>query len=200
MDLPAPAKPLRLEWVDPSTLDDHPKNWRLHPPLQREAVGAVLDEVGWAGAILWNERSGRIIDGHLRKKLALEKGIACVPVLVGDWDEATEAKILVTLDPLASLADTDPAMLDSLLRDVETGSSALATLLTQLAEEARLIPPEESSAASAGGEDESPAPEGGPDAGGDKKVYLLEVSCPTEAKRTDLMASLRADGYDCSAR
>jgi hypothetical protein len=46
----AKDRPLRLEYVDPASLDDNPRNWRRHPALQKEALEAALDEVGWAGA------------------------------------------------------------------------------------------------------------------------------------------------------
>jgi len=32
--------------VDPTTLKANPKNWRLHPTLQRKAMAQVLDSVG----------------------------------------------------------------------------------------------------------------------------------------------------------
>ena len=62
-------RPLRLEYVDPDTLADNPANWRTHPEAQTSALAAVIDDVGWAGALLYNERTERLIDGHARKKL-----------------------------------------------------------------------------------------------------------------------------------
>jgi len=44
---------LRLEWMRPSELKDNPRQWRSHPPRQREALAAALREVGWAGAALY---------------------------------------------------------------------------------------------------------------------------------------------------
>lgn len=132
--------PLRLEWRDPAELAENPRNWRRHPEAQLAALTDVIAEVGWAGACLYNERTGRLIDGHARRKVALDQGAARVPVLVGDWDEAAEAKILATLDPLAAMAEADKASLDALLRDVSTGSEALAGMLTALAEDAGVVP------------------------------------------------------------
>jgi hypothetical protein len=83
---------LRLEWRDPEVLEDNPKNWRRHPRAQATALQGVMTEVGWAGAALYNERTGRLIDGHLRKKIA-KKGEK-IPVLIGSWNEEQEAKIL----------------------------------------------------------------------------------------------------------
>lgn len=127
-----PMESLRLEWRSPDELAENPKNWRSHPPAQAEVVKDVLAEVGWAGACLYNERTGRLIDGHLRRKLAAEQGVAKIPVLIGSWDEATEAKILATLDPTAAMAESNAAMLDDLLKEIEFDGSAIDDLLRSL--------------------------------------------------------------------
>jgi hypothetical protein len=120
--------PLRLEWRDPDDLAENPRNWRRHPQAQTAALKDVIAEVGWAGALLYNERTGRLIDGHARKKV-VAKG-EMVPVLIGDWSDADEAKILATLDPLAAMAERDEAALAALVASVETDSEALAEMLT----------------------------------------------------------------------
>ena len=137
---PETAPPLRLEWLDPGELAENPANWRRHPGQQLAALTDVISEVGWAGACLFNERTGRLIDGHARRKVALDQGTTKIPVLVGNWTEEQEKKILATLDPLAAMAEADAGQLDALLRDVSTGSEALSAMLTELAEKARVIP------------------------------------------------------------
>ena len=135
---------LRLEWRSPEELVENPKNWRRHPQAQLAALTDVIAEVGWAGACLFNERTGRLIDGHARRKVALEQGAEKIPVLVGEWDEATEAKILATLDPLAAMADTDGTALQSLLATLQTDSAALQGMLDDLGKAAaRAMPPVE---------------------------------------------------------
>ena len=123
---------LRLEWRSPAELADNPKNWRLHPEAQQDALAGVMKEVGWAGACLYNERTGRLIDGHLRRKVAHANGAEKIPVLVGSWSEADEAKILATLDPVANMAGADPIKLDALMREVETSSEAVQEMLADL--------------------------------------------------------------------
>lgn len=108
---------LRLEWRSPAELAKHPKNWRTHPDAQLAALTDVIAEVGWAGACLYNEQTGRLIDGHARRRIAPEQGCEKVPVLVGSWDEATEAKILATLDPISAMAEADSAKLETLRAD-----------------------------------------------------------------------------------
>jgi energy-coupling factor transporter ATP-binding protein EcfA2 len=124
---------LRLEWRSPEELAEHPSNWRRHPETQLAALGDIIGEVGWAGACLYNEATGRLIDGHARRKIAIDRGEARVPVLVGSWDEATEKKILLTLDPIAGMAEASREQIESLLKEVNTGSDAVASLLAQLA-------------------------------------------------------------------
>src|SRR3990172_1303597 len=87
---------LRLEWRRASELTENPQNWRRHPRQQTVALETALREVGWAGALLYNEVTGRLIDGHLRREVA---GDAEVPVLIGSWTEEQERLILASLDP-----------------------------------------------------------------------------------------------------
>jgi len=129
---PVAAPDLRLEWRSPAELSANPRNWRRHPESQQAALAGVLSEVGWAGACLYNETTGLLIDGHLRQKVALANGAEKVPVLVGRWTPEQEAKILATLDPLAGMAEADPVALDQLLREVNTGCAELQQMLDDL--------------------------------------------------------------------
>jgi DNA methylase len=133
----APAPALRLEWRDADELADNPRNWRTHPPAQTTALADVLAEVGWAGALLYNEATGRLIDGHARKELSSGQK---VPVLIGSWTEAQERTILATLDPIAAMAGADRESLEDLLRDVQTGSEAVAGLLAELGRSHGILP------------------------------------------------------------
>ena len=127
--------PLRLEWVEAESLDDNPRNWRRHPEKQMAALRDVIAEVGWAGALLYNEATGRLLDGHARKKLGGK-----VPVLIGSWTEEQERTILTTLDPLAAMAEADGQVLDALLREVDSDSENIQAMLADLAKEHGLLP------------------------------------------------------------
>ena len=129
MSTPSPS--LRLEWIDPAELQANPLNWRHHPNEQAESLEAAIREVGWAGALLYNERTRHLIDGHLRQERF--KGKGKVPVLVGSWDEAQEKLILATLDPIAAMARGDSEQLDALLRQVDTDDATLQKMLADLA-------------------------------------------------------------------
>ena len=96
------AESLRPEYRTADELNENPANWREHPTSQLGALREVIDECGWAGVVLYNERTKRLIDGHARKKIARSK--EKIPVLVGDWTEEQERKILLTLDPIGGMA------------------------------------------------------------------------------------------------
>ena len=90
--------------VDASTLMANPKNWRLHPDAQRQALAGVLGTVGWVQRTIVNKRTGCIVDGHLRTEMAAEKH-EIVPVGYVDLSEAAEALILASLDPIGTQAE-----------------------------------------------------------------------------------------------
>jgi site-specific DNA-methyltransferase (adenine-specific) len=131
-----------LRRVPACDLIPNPRNWRTHGKAQAEALQGLLAEVGFAGAVLARETPEglMLIDGHLRSETA---GAGIIPVLVLDVTESEADKILATYDPIGSMADSDAVKLDSLLRDVQTGNQALATMLAELAEAAGVIPKEE---------------------------------------------------------
>lgn len=121
---------LRLEWRRASELTENPRNWRRHPKAQTVALESVMREVGWAGALLYNEATGRLIDGHLRREMA---GDDEVPVLVGSWTEEQERLILATFDPIAALAEADKDNLGELLRSIQSEDEQIRALLETIA-------------------------------------------------------------------
>jgi hypothetical protein len=149
---------LRLEWRSPAELADNPRNWRTHPEAQLKALAGAVAEVGWAGACLYNERTGRLIDGHARRKIAQAEGCDRVPVLVGSWTEEQEAKILATLDPLAGMAKADSVKLDALLQEVNTGCEELQQMLSDLWEDAQADALEDATPPDPVEEDTAPEP------------------------------------------
>jgi DNA modification methylase len=139
---PTPKKepaPLRLVYLDPAELQANPRNWREHPKAQTAALADAIAEVGWAGALLYNERTKRLIDGHARRELFAGKGK--VPVLIGSWTEQQEATILATLDPLAAMATANKTALEALLKDVSTSSASVQAMLDALAKDAKIEQP-----------------------------------------------------------
>jgi len=124
----------------PDQLLAHPMNWRIHPKAQQDALAGALDEVGWVQEVIVNRRTGHLVDGHLRVTLALRRDEPSIPVKYVDLDEREEALVLATLDPIGAQAGADAAKLDELLRGVQTGSAALQSLLSEVAEKAGIAP------------------------------------------------------------
>lgn len=69
-------------------------------------------------------------------------GNELVPVLVLDVNEQEADKLLATIDPLAAMAEADKGKLSDLLDSISTGSEALQSMLSQLAEDNGIIPPD----------------------------------------------------------
>lgn len=134
-NVPAQQFPLRLEWRDPAELADNPSNWRVHPDAQLRALEDIIAEVGFADTLLFNERTGRLLDGHARKKVA--KPGEKVPVLVGSWTEEQEKVILATLDTSTAMAKANPDALDALLEDISLSSHDMLNYLEHLSREAQ---------------------------------------------------------------
>src|ERR1700675_312280 len=97
---------VELVRVPAGSLRPNPKNWRRHPKSQANALRGLLSEIGYADALLARETPEGLplIDGHLRAETTPD---SIVPVLVLDVTEAEADKLLLTLDPLAAMAEGD---------------------------------------------------------------------------------------------
>jgi len=113
----------------PDQLLANPRNWRMHPKTQLDALAGVLYPVRWVQNIIVNQRTGYVIDGHARIALAISRGEPSVPVVYVDLDENEEGIILAALDPLAGMAITDKAKLAELLADITVTDEALLAML-----------------------------------------------------------------------
>jgi len=100
-----------IHWVDPDELADNPDNWRKHPAHQRDAVEDSIDGAGLADVAIYNVRSRRLVDGHLRRDVLKEKG-ALVPCIFVDASLEEEATLLASLDGTAWLAVPDRKKLE----------------------------------------------------------------------------------------
>jgi hypothetical protein len=122
-----------LRRVRAGDLLPNPKNWRRHPKMQRDALRGLLEEIGYADALLVRElpdTSLMIIDGHLRADIDPD---ATVPVLILDVTEEEADKLLLTIDPLAAMAEADTERIGKLLETVRTDNQAVEELLRRTA-------------------------------------------------------------------
>jgi len=173
-----------LRRVPASRLRPNPKNWRVHPRSQQDALRGVLAEVGYADALIARELpdgSLELIDGHLRAETTPDQE---VPVLVLDVDQQEAAKLLALLDPLAGLAETNQDALAELLSEVETESRAVKEVLDQML-------------ASSPGPELEKAPEQPPPEVPVPEVFQVVVECRDEADQKAVFERLTADGLKC---
>ena len=126
-----------LRRVKASLLVPNPKNWRIHGKQQAAALKGLLHEVGYADALLARELPDgtlMLIDGHLRAETTPHQE---VPVLILDVTEAEADKILLTLDPLAGMAEANQIAIEQLLETVTTESEAVGALASPLGSRGR---------------------------------------------------------------
>ena len=168
--------------VPANQLRPNPRNWRVHPKRQQEALRGVLAEIGYADALLARELADgslELIDGHLRAETTPDQE---VPVLVLDVDEREAAKLLALLDPLAALAEPNQEALAELLAQVETESEAVQGVLDEMLA---------SSPA-----DFEPDTETLPDVV-IPQVFQIVIECRDEAQQKEWFERLSAEGLKC---
>ena len=160
-----------------SDLVPHPLNWRAHPDHQKDALLALYAEIGFARSLLAYELpDGRLqlIDGHLRRDLTPDE---IVTVEVVDLNEEEARKLMLSIDPLASLATADDVALKELRAITETDSDALRSLWDSLGSE-----PDELSEPS---KDDEPEIE---------EQYLILVTCESEDEQAELLRQFQREG------
>lgn len=127
----------------PSDLCPNGFNHRLHPEKQVDATVSSLEELGVIKSVIVNKTTGNIIDGHLRVeqglKIEAENPSFQMPVEWVNLTKEEELLALAILDKTCELASVDPNKLDKLLREIQTGSEALANLLTDMAEKSQVL-------------------------------------------------------------
>ncbi len=152
---------IRFGWIDPHAAQDHPLNWREHPVEQADALDAVLNDVGWAGATILNDRRVEdgwlvstapkdgsaqheclngsdclhavptILDGHLRKEHSLKRGTK-VLAIIGHWTPTQEKIILASHDSITGMATTNHARFLALLEMTKSANPQTNELLESL--------------------------------------------------------------------
>lgn len=138
---PAPFRNRIVGYGDeaPDQLLANPRNWRIHPKHQQDAVAALLDTVGWVGEVTVNRATGFVVDGHLRVVLALRREEKTVPVKYVDLSPEEEALVLATLDPLSGMAATDTDLLRTLMGEVGERGADVASVLKSIQQSEGLL-------------------------------------------------------------
>lgn len=100
-------------------------NWRVHPSSQVKLFQDILDDIGFADVVLAYEsqREGGklvLVDGHMRAGLLQDE---IIPTIILDISDEEADTLLMTLDPLGSMAevakDKASALLSNLNVDIK---------------------------------------------------------------------------------
>jgi hypothetical protein len=166
----------------------HELNARVHPEAQRAALQALYDEVGFARSLLAYELpDGRLklIDGHLRRDMNPDLE---VDVEVLDVNDVEARALLLSIDPLAQLADYDSATLDRLRQMTAAPCDALANLWQSIDAASTATDASLSQARS-----ERPGRDALPE------QFLILVECADEAAQVALLERFQQEGLKCRA-
>src|SRR5437879_4195538 len=156
----------------------HEFNFRVHPEMQRSALEALYQEVGFARSLLAYELpDGRLklLDGHLRRDLDPDME---VEVEILDVTEEEARTLLLTIDPLAALAETQEQLRDRLMEVAPPAPEALREAWEEAAR-AALEPTKD-----------RPRPTDFP------AQFFILVTCHDEAQQVELLGRFHGEGLD----
>jgi hypothetical protein len=158
----------------------HEWNFRAHPDLQRTALLALYQEVGFARSLLAYELpDGRLklLDGHLRRDLDPNME---VDVEILDVTDEEARALLLSLDPLAALAETQTQLYQRLVELTPVQSPELLDFWQAAADAAAEEKPARSFDTV-------------------REQYLVLVTCRDEEHQVELLQRFQEEGLPCKA-
>jgi hypothetical protein len=159
----------------------HEWNFRAHPDAQKAALEAIYEEVGFARSLLAYELpDGRLklIDGHLRRDLDPDME---VDVEVLDVNDEEARKLILSIDTLAALAQTQRELHERLMKITPTKSPELEAAWQ--------------AAANAALANQSPPPR----IDGFPAQFLILITCRDEKHQVDLLQRFTREDLTCKA-
>lgn len=99
----------------------HPLNARHHSFRQEQVLTAAIRGLGVIEEVIISDRSGLLLNGHLRLKIAQAEHQPTIPAIWVDVTEAEEALILSTFDALGAMATISGKILEKTLDRVKAG-------------------------------------------------------------------------------
>jgi hypothetical protein len=161
----------------------HELNFRLHPDLQKTALQALYKEVGFARSLLAYEMADgrlKLLDGHLRRDLDPDMEVDVEVLDVNDEEART---LLLSIDPLAALAETQEALHERLLEITPTTCEELKAAW-QAAAEADFD--------KLAGRETPEVPLG-------PEQFLILVTCRDEQQQVELLERFGGERLECRA-
>lgn len=131
-----------LRYVKASELAPNSKNWRKHPPAQQNAMTALLHQVGWVSAAIYNLTTETMLDGHLRQRIAKLAGDTLIPVLDVELSEEEERLMLLSFDPIASMADSDISTFRELMQSIQVSNEHILDMFTIISNDIGALAPD----------------------------------------------------------
>lgn len=170
--------------VDPKKLIAHDANWRDHPASQVQALDELIGRIGFLSSVKVSRASGRIIDGHLRVRRAIETRQTSIPVEYLDLDPREEFEALLTFDAVALMARARENELDALRDQVQLDPNLFAGLDAELD---RLRDLTDSKPQAENGQEANPA-----SAPAQTLVdqYKIVLTCRDEAHQTEILDAM----------
>jgi hypothetical protein len=166
----------------------HELNPRLHSDDQREALRALFGEIGFARSVLaYQLPDGRLklIDGHLRQSELDPDELIDVEIL--DVTDEEARKLLLSIDPLAALADYDDGALDHLRQITETDNATLSAMWANLQKKDNEAK-EKLEQATRDPEEKPPA-----------EQFMVLIECASEQQQVELLCRFKNEGLNCKA-
>jgi hypothetical protein len=165
----------------------HELNFRLHPDLQKSALQSLYQQVGFARSLLaYDLPDGRLklLDGHLRRDIDPNMEVD-VEILDVNDDEART--LLLSIDPLAALAETQQALHDRLM---EVAPTPPPELLAAWQAEAEAVMAKFARPNSLGDSEKALKL---------SEQFLVLITCRDEKQQVELLGRFQGEGLECKA-
>lgn len=168
----------------------HELNPRTHSEAQRDALRHLYDRIGFARSLLaYRLPDGRLklIDGHLRQSMDPDQ---VVDVEVLDVTDEEARTLLLSIDPLAQLADYDQSALQALREITQTDNDTLHNLWQTLGQAANATQDEVEKIRRGA---KPPPPQN------HASQFAIFIQCNDERHQVETLKLLRSQGYHCKA-
>ena len=166
----------------------HELNPRVHNEDQRQALRGLLGEIGFARSVLAYELADgrlKLIDGHLRRSEIDPDAEIDVEVL--DVTDEEARKLLLSIDPLAALADYDNSALEQLREITATNNATLAALWSNLQKQDQSAMEKLNSALCRSRQQLT------------KDQFMVLIECTSEQDQLQMLQMLMSRGVKCRA-